>query len=335
MGSRSPFLTAPPLASQVFEVGGRREAAYNGTAVESQRGMMPGMAQRWDERLTIETPEHVALYFERASIGNRFLACAVDHGLQLGLVAGLMLAGSALRFLLDRLLPEGGEASVWGDRWIGTLGLVLVFLVFFGYFILFEAFWGGQTPGKRWFHLRVIQLDGRPVTLAGAIARNLLRLADLLIPPFYSVGLLTVFLSPTSQRLGDYLANTVVVRERLEDWEGSPFAAPDRNGARSSRSLGALARPPAPEEMLAVESFLRRREELAPSPRQWLAWRIATPLLERLSPGGQLESSADEDFLEALSHLSRIAEEPPAGPGADRVGSPTRPLPTPPRASAG
>jgi uncharacterized RDD family membrane protein YckC len=266
------------------------------------------MAEWREERLTIETPEHVALYFERASIGNRFMACAVDHGLQLGLAGGLLLAGSALRFLLDRLHPAGSGAA---GRWMGAIGLVLVFLLFFGYFILFEAFWGGQTPGKRWFHLRVIQLDGRPVTLAGAVARNLLRVADLLIPPFYSVGLLTVFLSPGSQRLGDYLANTVVVRERLEDWEGALLPSSHRDPEPPHLSLP-LLRPPTPEELVPVEAFLRRREELGQSPRQWLASRIATPLLDRLFPSGLAEFSTDEAFLEALSHHERTHGVPPA-----------------------
>jgi uncharacterized RDD family membrane protein YckC len=260
------------------------------------------MAEWREERLTIETPEHVALYFERASIGNRFMACAVDHGLQLGLAGGLLLAGSALRFLLDRLHPAGSGAA---GRWMGAIGLVLVFLLFF------EAFWGGQTPGKRWFHLRVIQLDGRPVTLAGAVARNLLRVADLLIPPFYSVGLLTVFLSPGSQRLGDYLANTVVVRERLEDWEGALLPSSHRDPEPPHLSLP-LLRPPTPEELVPVEAFLRRREELGQSPRQWLASRIATPLLDRLFPSGLAEFSTDEAFLEALSHHERTHGVPPA-----------------------
>ena len=272
------------------------------------------MALWREERLTIETPEHVALYFERASIGNRFMACAVDHGLQLGLVAVLLLAGSALRFLLERLLPEASDS---GERWIGAIRLILVFLVFFGYFILFEAFWGGQTPGKRWFQLRVIQLDGRPVTLAGAVARNLLRVADLLIPPFYSVGLLTVFLSPSSQRLGDYLANTVVVRERLEEWEGALLPLLHQDPTPVHPSLP-LSRPPTPGEMIPVEAFLRRREELDPSPRQSLAWRLAATLHDRLCPSGLVESSSDEAFLEALSHHSRVDEASTTGPATGR-----------------
>lgn len=277
------------------------------------------MALWREERLTIETPEHVALYFERASIGNRFMACAVDHALQLGLVAALLLTGSALRFLLEHLLPEASDS---GERWIGAIRLILVFLVFFGYFILFEAFWGGQTPGKRWFQLRVIQLDGRPVTLAGAVARNLLRVADLLIPPFYSVGLLTVFLSPSSQRLGDYLANTVVVRERLEEWEGAlhPLLHWDPTTVHPSLPL---SRPPTPGEMIPVEAFLRRREELDPSPRQSLAWRLAATLLDRLCPAGLAESSTDEAFLEALSHHSRVDEASTTGPATGREGRAT------------
>jgi uncharacterized RDD family membrane protein YckC len=42
-------------------------------------------------------------------------------------------------------------------------------VIFFGYFILFEALWNGQTPGKRWLGLRVIRFDGRPLDFFSAM----------------------------------------------------------------------------------------------------------------------------------------------------------------------
>ena len=36
-----------------------------------------------DETLVIETPERVPLHFALASIGNRFIACAIDHTIQI------------------------------------------------------------------------------------------------------------------------------------------------------------------------------------------------------------------------------------------------------------
>ena len=93
--------------------------------------------------------------------------------------------------------------------------IISLFLIFAGYFILFEWLWNGQTPGKRWLKLRVIRDDGRPLTLWEAIARNLLRIADAapgFVLPVYSVGLIVIFLSGRDQRLGDMFAGTVVVR---------------------------------------------------------------------------------------------------------------------------
>ncbi len=94
------------------------------------------------------------------------------------------------------------------------------FLIFAGYFILFEWLWNGQTPGKRLLKLRVIREDGRPITLWEAMARNLLRIFDAIpgfVLPVYSIGLISIFLSRRDQRIGDMFAGTVVVRERTDE----------------------------------------------------------------------------------------------------------------------
>ncbi|HZF40996.1 MAG TPA: RDD family protein, partial [Blastocatellia bacterium] len=140
-----------------------------------------------DETLVIETPEHVELQFALATIGNRFLACAVDHVIQ--------VASSITIYLIARTLSPGlrsAESAVFGAErevslWIVAGTMIASFLIFFGYFIFFETIWSGQTPGKRWLKLRVIQEDGRPINFFAALARNLIRFADMVVPPFYSV----------------------------------------------------------------------------------------------------------------------------------------------------
>jgi uncharacterized RDD family membrane protein YckC len=259
-----------------------------------------------DETLVIETPERVPLHFALASTGNRFLACAFDHFLQL-----LLIAVAALAVVWSLGFSELGRRASEAPKWVLALLIVGVFLVWSGYFALFEWVWAGQTPGKRWLRLRVIREDGRPVTFWEASARNLVRLLDMEPFPFYSVGLISVFVSGRDQRLGDLVAGTVVVREReaqAPTFE-QVFSAPTSDAAlrRSFKPLpfradvGSL-----PErEVEVVEAFLRRRWDMEEMPRQWMAWRVATPLLHKLRPEYDPAAFTYEAFLEELLHRYR------------------------------
>ena len=73
--------------------------------------------------------------------------------------------------------------------------------MYWGYFTLFEAFWNGQTPGKKLFKIRVIQDSGRQITFFESLIRNLIRIVDLL-PSFYLVGSHRHGLQPSAQATG-------------------------------------------------------------------------------------------------------------------------------------
>src|ERR1043165_3497254 len=163
-----------------------------------------------EEILVIETPERVPLHFALASIGNRFLAVAIDHAIQL-LIIGLIVLTSAI--LASFSFVEHAMSSAPG--WVKALTTILLFLVISGYFAFFEWIWSGQTPGKRWLKLRVIREDGRPITFWEASVRNLLRTMDMFFPPFYSVGLIAVFLSTRDQRIGDMVGGHGVCPVRV------------------------------------------------------------------------------------------------------------------------
>jgi uncharacterized RDD family membrane protein YckC len=140
-----------------------------------------------EETLIIETPERVQLEFALASIGNRFLAVAIDHFIQ---YLAIFFVAWFFMSLSGTGISDSEKLFDDAPKWIVAVMTISLFLIFAGYFILFEWLWNGQTPGKRWLKLRVIRDDGRPLTLWEAIARNLLRIADA-APGFCASGLLS------------------------------------------------------------------------------------------------------------------------------------------------
>jgi uncharacterized RDD family membrane protein YckC len=233
-----------------------------------------------DDELVIETPERVELHYVLANVGNRFLAAAIDHLIQVGLMVIVIVAAGAL--------------SDWHffnsmNVWAAALTVLAIFAIYWGYFVAFETLWSGQTPGKRMMRLRVVREDGRPVRFFEVFVRNLLRLAiDFQPLPSYAIGVVSIIFSARSKRVGDFVAGTVVVKERateapsLEDIiKISEFEQRklDRAGAApfiaDTRRLSA-------QELRAVQTFLKRRYELAEPNRTALAMRIAQPLTIKL-----------------------------------------------------
>jgi uncharacterized RDD family membrane protein YckC len=256
-----------------------------------------------EETLIIETPERVPLHFALASIGNRFLACAIDHAIQ-----GFTLLLIALASLIIANVSSVWEVFASAPKWVYAVMVILLFLIFSGYFAFFEWIWSGQTPGKRWLKLRVLREDGRPITFWEASVRNLLRTMDMMPAPFYSIGLIAVFGTNRDQRVGDMVAGTVVVREREAEAPefAQVFASPVSDPAlrRSFKpvdftaSLNSLTE----SEIQVVETFLRRRWDLGDVPRQWMAWRVALPILYKIRPTYDVDKFTYEGFLEELLH---------------------------------
>jgi len=256
-----------------------------------------------DDTLVIETPERVPLHFALASIGNRFIACAIDHTIQI-----LALFALVIVFLIIAGFSDFGDRLTSAPNWVKAILIIFVFLLMSGYFAFFEWMWNGQTPGKRWLKLRVIREDGRPISFFEAMVRNLLRVVDFLVPPFYSIGLISVFATARDQRVGDLVAGTVVVREREAEAPefAQVFAAPVSDPAlrRSFKpveftaSLSSLT----DSEIQVVETFLRRRWDLSDVPRQWMAWRVSLPILYKIRPTYDLATFTYEGFLEELLH---------------------------------
>ncbi|MEO8647687.1 MAG: RDD family protein [Acidobacteriota bacterium] len=265
-----------------------------------------------EESLIIETPERVPLAFALASIGNRFLAAAVDHFIQylsIFLIAWLAFSIAGIGVFsgdnaADRVLADM-------PNWAIALLIIILFALFAGYFAVFEWLWNGQTPGKRLLKLRVIRDDGRPLTIWEAIGRNLLRIVDAapgFLLPVYSVGLLVIFMNRRDQRLGDLFAGTVVIRERLDEAPtfAETFSNPVADAAfrrvQKQTNFKANVKELTDLEVEVAETFLRRRWDLSDRQRLWMAWRVALPIMYKLKPSYDLENFTYEGFLEELVH---------------------------------
>ncbi|HYC35342.1 MAG TPA: RDD family protein [Usitatibacter sp.] len=106
------------------------------------------------------------------------------------------------------LAAATGSTSDQGFNLQGAPALLL-FLIFFGYYVVMEKTSGG-TLGKKAMGLVVVKKDGEQMSWGAAIIRNLLRIIDGIAG--YLVGAIAIWVSKDKQRLGDMAAGTLVVR---------------------------------------------------------------------------------------------------------------------------
>src|SRR5512142_122306 len=169
------------------------------------------VATQFSRLLAVETPEHVVIQLELAGLGSRVAAASMDFFL---LILG--------EWLLSAVVSAAGHGEFY---WLEAVGVAAGFVMFWGYFALFETLNGGRTPGKQLLGIRVVMETGHPVTWAAAVVRNLVRFVDGL--SLFFLGFLVVLLHPQNKRLGDIVAGTIVVRERPTDVTlGRPVTSP-------------------------------------------------------------------------------------------------------------
>jgi uncharacterized RDD family membrane protein YckC len=253
----------------------------------------------------IDTPEHVALEYSIAGIGSRFVAMLLDSLIIGGVfvVELLILVVVASATLSTGLTGRMGDAA---GKWFVALILLVDFAILWGYFALFEAYWHGQTPGKRVMKLRVIKDSGRQITLFESMARNLLRVVDYL-PSLYLTGVITMLCTKRSQRVGDLVAATLVVHERLDEGSLLHFsAAPDpmQSGSLSVTMFpaDAVARLQA-QDLVVIETFFARMLDLPMATRSSIAYRMVAQMASKM--GVAVPEGNPERALESLAYQMR------------------------------
>jgi uncharacterized RDD family membrane protein YckC len=237
--------------------------------------------------LPIETPENVVLTHQLAGPAWRCAAYLIDFAFRWAVMMGAMFVASIAAIALPGLA-------------IGSL-LLLLFLLEWGYYIGFEYFWQGQTPGKRLLGLRVIHENGQPLSWWGATLRNLVRAADTLplmlvfgeqlgplaLVPVYGPALICMTLCPKLQRLGDLAARTVVIHERRTKLPRDPVIY-DHIQPLAPEDINSFV--PRSDTLALIDQYLGRRSVLTYRRGHDLAAELAQVLARKLDYRGDAEA---------------------------------------------
>lgn len=245
------------------------------------------------DTIRIDTPESVDLALEPAGLGSRLLAGVVDSLIQGVALVAIFVILVALGAMADPFGPGGDLVA--GS--IYAILLLVIGLLFFLYKLLLEAFWNGQTVGKRLVGIRVVKANGLPVDFLQVLVRNLMRPVDML-PGYYILGCIVILVSQRAQRLGDMVAGTVVVRERKAALPTVPralgFAPPfDLNVLREH--VLRLSE----QDLEAARGFWERRAMFEPAARFRVSASIMQGLVTRMN-WQEPVTVHPEQFIEAV-----------------------------------
>ena len=263
------------------------------------------------------SPEGVRLELPIAGPAPRMFAYGIDLGIIVGLLIFMVLA-------LIATLPIGVTVDKWmhdvfheASRQVaernkghplefGALGGLLIalfvlaqFIVETGYFIFWEMLTNGRSPGKMLAGLRVVRRDGLPINLKSSVLRNVLRIVDIL-PENYVVGLVSMLLSPSGERLGDHVAGTIVIR--LDRPNAAPEIEASQKGTALALTRSQLARI-GPREIQLIRATLRRVPSLSGERSIALLNEVADTMRARLELS-ELLSSDPLIFLRDLLTMS-------------------------------
>jgi len=212
--------------------------------------------------LAVLSPEKTIITYRLAGVGSRVLAHLLD-------LLIILCVDYALAALIIAII---GEIDTFIAQ--AVVGFTLI-AGFFLYFILFEGLWNGQTLGKKAIGVRVRMANGLPVTFGAALGRNLMRPADLL----YFTGILAMFSTPRSQRLGDLVTGTIVIHDKRALPYFTP--APHVAGIHPLESHVGDLRGMTIEEYNALRRFADRFPELPAGIQNKLVRDVFQPIATR------------------------------------------------------
>lgn len=234
------------------------------------------------------TGDAVVLDLQLARSGSRALAYGIDVLVQ---VFGLFLILLALG-----LLPISVSLA-----FVITIITTVQLIVLIAYPTMLETFTRGRTLGKLVFGLRVVRQDGGPIRFRHAFIRALTGVfVD--FGPFGAwsfVGFLVSLGSRDSKRIGDFLAGTVVIRQRAPRSSAVPISMPPALASWAAQlDLTAL-----PDDLaLSARQYLSRYYQLNSSSRERVGQQLASEVAGRIG-------AAIPPHVPAWAYLSAVLAE--------------------------
>ncbi len=146
------------------------------------------------KKIDIITTQNVTIEYELATVRERATSTLLD--------LAILAFGSLILFALLASIFNTGKEFNYLYVWIPCSFL---------YHLLFETLNHGQTPGKKVMKIRVVKITGERPEFFDFMMRTAFRLLDITLS-LGTLALITISSSGKGQRLGDFFADTTVVK---------------------------------------------------------------------------------------------------------------------------
>lgn len=237
------------------------------------------------------TGEAVEVELPPASLPLRMLSGAIDL-----LVVAALLVAVVLLTPVDLFAADGALGQ--------TFVIILMVLAMAGVPITLETVLHGRTVGKLALGLRTVRDDTGPIGLRHATIRALAGTVELWLT-LGGLALLVAATNERARRLGDLLAGTYVVSDRVRLAPVAlPVAGPEVGGWARDADLA-----PLPDALaVAVRQFLSRAGQLAPEARTRTAAELWAAVAPRVSPPPPAGASPEELLAGVMGERRRRDE---------------------------
>lgn len=145
------------------------------------------------KKINITTTQNVTIEYELATVSER----AVSTGIDLVIV----YLGSLIIYAFSSIFIDAASLNY---LFISTPAA-------FFYHLLCETLNHGQTPGKKFMKIRVVKVNGERPGFFDFLMRTVFRFIDITLT-LGTLALITISSTEKGQRLGDFLADTTVVK---------------------------------------------------------------------------------------------------------------------------
>lgn len=251
---------------------------------------------RFFNQISSTTPESVDLDFTLAGVGSRVYALILDYSILLLVFLAFWIVWGIFTYGFLSSLGDSGQDYSAAPTWLLAIFILLNFVIWNGYFVLFETLWQGQTPGKRLAKIRVIRDDGRTIALPQSVLRSLLRAIDETL----FIGLLFILFGKREKRIGDWVAGTLVIQEERGDRKNQLIISDQ--GKILAAKLPDIANLTTliPDDYAVIQEYLQRRGRMATQARTAKSMELAQQLRTLINLETIPTGTTSDHFLEAV-----------------------------------
>ncbi|MFI8776779.1 RDD family protein [Brachybacterium paraconglomeratum] len=239
------------------------------------------------------TGDAVLLDLRTASFATRIVSAVIDGVLQLALLIGGILS---IAWFADRAALDDGFLAA---------GILLAsVLAYVGYPVLSELLLRGRSVGRLVMGTRVVRDDGGPVHVRQSVLRAVMAMFEIWSTTG-AVALVCSVIDRRSRRIGDLLAGTMVIQERMRTHPPQRIEVP--LSLRDWAQAADVGRLPLPL-LQDIRAFLPRAGQINAESRHQLSRDLLRRTLPHVAPAPPPGTPPEEFLAAVLAERSRRDE---------------------------